>query len=202
MAIRFEWYKNPLTSAEAEEEKKALYHARPILNGRVETDYLAEQIQRRCSLNRVDVVATLEALSDVMAEHLQDGKQVHLDGLGYFQVSLTVDGEIEADTKRRNTKVRMKAVKFRADQKLKNNVGAIEVEHTKYGSHSRRLTEEEVKARLEKYFETQKVMSRRDFQQCCGMTRNTAARYIQQLCQTGVLTNIGTKMHPIYVPFV
>lgn len=200
MAIRFEWYENPVTTDQAEEESKKHYHARPTLNGRADTDYIAAQIQRRCSLTDIDVAAVLDALSSVMAEELQEGKRVHLDGLGYFHITLSVDGQIEAHTKRRNTKVRMKAVKFRADQKLKNNIGAIKVEHIKYGAHSCRLTEEAITLRLGKYFETHRVMTRRDFQACCGMTRNTAARHIQQLCQAGALTNIGTKMHPIYVP--
>lgn len=198
MAIRFEWYENP-TSLNDDDEKKR-YHARPTLNGRRDTDDIAAQIQARCSLTDIDVAAVLDALSHVMAEHLQEGRQVHLDGLGYFQVTLAVDGEIEANTKRRNTKVKMKAVKFRADQKLKNNIGAIELEHTKYGIHSSCLTEQEIKAQLKRYFESHKVMTRSDFQSCCGMTRNTASRHILQLREAGVLKNIGTKMHPIYIP--
>lgn len=200
MAIRFEWYENPVNTDQAEEGGKKHYHARPTLNGRVDTDYIAKRIQRRCSLTDIDVAAVLDALSSVMAEELQEGKRVHLDGLGYFHITLAVEGEIEAHTKLRNTKVRMKAVKFRADQKLKNNIGTVKMEHTKYGAHSRRLTEKEITARLKKHFESHRVMTRRDFQACCNMTRNTATRHIQQLCQAGVLTNIGTKMHPIYVP--
>lgn len=198
MPIRFEWYENPTTPDQEEEIKH--YHARPTLNGRIDTTQLAQQIQGRCSLTKVDVAAVLDALSAVVAEHLQEGKRVHLDGLGYFHISLAVDGEVEAQTKRRNTKVRMKAVKFRADSKLKENIGIIEVEHTKYGAHSRRLSNEEIRVRLAKYFSERKVMTRSDFQICCGMTRNTATRHILRLRQEGVLKNIGTRMQPIYVP--
>ena len=197
MAIRFEWYENPTSPDDEDKEKH--YHARPTLNGKIGTDSIAAQIQRRCSLTDIDVAAVLDALSHIVAEQLQDGKRVHLDGLGYFQVTLTCDETIEANTKRRNTMVRMKAVKFRADQKLKNNIGAISLEHTKYGAHSRRLTDEEVAGRLKRYFASNQVMTRSDFQRCCGMTRNTAARQIQKLCQAGALKNIGTRMHPIYV---
>ncbi|MEG0453997.1 MAG: DNA-binding protein, partial [Bacteroides sp.] len=91
-------------------------------------------------------------------------------------------------------------VKFRADSKLKENIGIIEVEHTKYGAHSRRLSNEEIRVRLAKYFSERKVMTRSDFQACCGMTRNTATRHILRLRQEGVLKNIGTRMQPIYVP--
>lgn len=196
MAIQFEWYENP-SATNREEEKH--YHARPMHNGSVDTEYLAAQIQGRCSLATIDVAAVLDALSYVMAEHLQEGKRVHLDGLGYFQVTLGVDGDVAADTKRRNTKVKMKTVRFRADCKLKSNIGAIEVEHTKYGAHSRRLTDEEIGQRLKNYFATRRVMTRSDFQTCCGMTRITATRHILRLREAGVLRNIGTRMHPIYI---
>lgn len=200
MPIRFEWYENPVPSTEADEESPKHYHARPILNGRADTDYIARRIQQRCTVTHTDVAAVLDSLSRVMAEELQEGKRVHLLGLGYFRITLAVEGEVEAETKRRNTLVRMKGVKFRADQKLKNNIGEIKVEHIKYNAHSRRLTEEQIILRLKTYFTTQPVMTRCNFQTCCGMTKNTAARHITRLCQAGVLMNIGTKMHPIYVP--
>ncbi|MEG0040033.1 MAG: DNA-binding protein, partial [Bacteroides sp.] len=64
MPIRFEWYENPTTPDQEEEIKH--YHARPTLNGRVDTTQLAQQIQGRCSLTKVDVAAVLDALSAVV----------------------------------------------------------------------------------------------------------------------------------------
>ena len=47
---------------------------------------------------------------------------MHLDGIGYFRVSLTTIEPVVAATKRKLTKVKMAGVKFRADQKLKNEI--------------------------------------------------------------------------------
>lgn len=195
MAIRFEWYKNPTTR----EDEQELFHARPVLNGNVETEEIAGQIQERCSLTEVDVNAVLDALSHITAEHLKEGRRVHLNGLGYLQISLTCDGEIEKDTKYRNTKVKMKNVRFRADQVLKNRIGKIELEHTKRGVHSQTLSDEEIAERLKKYFLKEKVLTVGDFQQLCGMGRTTANRRIRQLREAGILKNIGTPMQPIYI---
>lgn len=200
MAILFEWYENPVATTEGDEESPKHYHARPILNGHADMNYIARRIQHRCTVTHTDIVAVLDSLSTVMAEELQEGKCVHLDGLGYFRITLAADGVIEANTKRRNTLVRMKSVRFRADQKLKNNIGDIQVEHIKYNAHSRPLTPEQIDHCLKTYFTTHRVMTRRNFQACCGMTQSTAARHIARLCRAGVLTNIGTQMHPIYVP--
>lgn len=59
-------------------------HARITYNGKVGTDYVRRKIQERCSLTETDVTAVLDALSHVLGQELGDGRQVHLDGIGYF----------------------------------------------------------------------------------------------------------------------
>lgn len=120
MAISFDWYENPVSPDKPEEKR---FHPRIIANGQIDTKDLRSRIQSRCTLNEVDVTAVLDALSQVMGEELCEGRQVHLDGIGYFYPTLTATEEIAADTPRRNTKVKLKGIQFRSDQKLKNSVG-------------------------------------------------------------------------------
>lgn len=195
MAIRFEWYENPTNT----EEEKTLYHARPILNGSADTKEIATQIQELCALTEVDVNAVLNALSYVTSTHLKEGKRVHLNGLGYFQLSLSCDEEIEADTKYRNTKVKVKTVRFRADQELKDRIGETKLVHSAHGTHSKKLSDEHIIKRLHTHFSKQPILTRKEFQQLCGMTRTTASRRIQKLREAGVLKNIGTQAQPIYM---
>ena len=117
MAISFDWYENPVSPDKPEEKR---FHPRIIANGQIDTKDLRSRIQSRCTLNEVDVTAVLDALSQVMGEELCEGRQVHLDGIGYFYPTLTATEEIAADTPRRNTKVKLKGIQFRSDQKLKN----------------------------------------------------------------------------------
>lgn len=116
MAISFDWYENPVSPDKPEEKR---FHPRIIANGQIDTKDLRSRIQSRCTLNEVDVTAVLDALSQVMGEELCEGRQVHLDGIGYFYPTLTATEEIAADTPRRNTKVKLKGIQFRSDQKLK-----------------------------------------------------------------------------------
>ena len=102
-------------------------NARITYNGKVGTDYVRRKIQERCSLTETDVTAVLDALSHVLGQELGDGRQVHLDGIGYFHPTLKCIEEVTAETKRQNTKVRLKGIKFRADQALKNEVGAVKL---------------------------------------------------------------------------
>ena len=197
MAISFDWYENPVSPDKPEEKR---FHPRIIANGQIDTKDLRSRIQSRCTLNEVDVTAVLDALSQVMGEELCVGRQVHLDGIGYFYPTLTATEEIAADTPRRNTKVKLKGIQFRSDQKLKNSVGHIKIKQMKRIIHSPKLSETDIDSRLRKYFTDHQIMQRSDFQDITGMVRSTAMIHIRRLRTKGKLLNIGIPSQPIYVP--
>ena len=188
MAILFDWYENPDSYDKSPEDK--ILHPRLRLNGSRSTDELRRDIQARCSLTETDVTAVLDAVSHVMGRELAEGRQVHLDGLE----------RVVAATKRKLTKVKMAGVKFRADQKLKNEIGTIKAKALKANEHSAKLTDKEIDRRLTNYFATRPFMTRNDFQSVCGMMRTTAMRHIRRLRTEGKLKNEGTMLQPIYVP--
>ena len=197
MAISFDWYENPVSPDKPEEKR---FHPRIIANGQIDTKDLRSRIQSRCTLNEVDVTAVLDALSQVMGEELCEGRQVHLDGIGYFYPTLTATEEMAADTPRRNTKVKLKGIQFRSDQKLKNSVGHIKIKQMKRIIHSPKLSETDIDSRLRKYFTDHQIMQRSDFQDITGMVRSTAMIHIRRLRTKGKLLNIGIPSQPIYVP--
>ena len=197
MAISFDWYENPVSPDKPEEKR---FHPRIIANGQIDTKDLRIRIQSRCTLNEVDVTAVLDALSQVMGEELCEGRQVHLDGIGYFRPCLTSTEPVTIDTKRKATKVKLKAIQFRADQTLKNEFGILKVKSLKGGLDFSQLTNEEIDRKLTKYFQTHPFMRRCDFQDLCRMTRSTAMRHIRRLRDEGKLKNEGGVMQPIYVP--
>ena len=197
MAISFDWYENPVSPDKPEEKR---FHPRITANGQIDTKDLRSRIQSRCTLNEVDVTAVLDALSQVMGEELCEGRQVHLDGIGYFYPTLTATEEISADTPRRNTKVKLKGIQFRSDQKLKNSVGHIKIKQMKRIIHSPKLSETDIDSRLRKYFTDHQIMQRSDFQDITGMVRSTAMIHIRRLRTEGKLLNIGIPSQPIYVP--
>lgn len=197
MAISFDWYENPVSPDKPEEKR---FHPRIIANGQIDTKDLRSRIQSRCTLNEVDVTAVLDALSQVMGEELCEGRQVHLDGIGYFYPTLTATEEISADTPRRNTKVKLKGIQFRSDQKLKNSVGHIKIKQMKRIIHSPKLSETDIDSRLRKYFTDHQIMQRSDFQDITGMVRSTAMIHIRRLRTEGKLLNIGIPSQQIYVP--
>lgn len=198
MAILFDWFEDPWPADKQQEEKTL--HPRIKLNGCVGTEVLRRRIQERCSLTETDVSAVLDALSHIMGEELADGKQVHLDGIGYFYPCLTCTEPVTAQTKRKLTKVKLKAIKFRADRTLKSEFGVLKVKCLKGSLEFKRLTDEEIDRRLTSYFQTHRFLRRTDFQELCGMARSTAMRHLRRLRSEGKLENAGALTQPIYVP--
>ena len=200
MAILFDWYENPKNKERQNEE--LTLHPRIRLNGSTDTAALRRFIQEYCSLTETDVSAVLDALSHFMGRELGEGRQVHLDGIGYFHPTLTCTEEIKEDTKRKNTKVRLKGIKFRADQELRSEIGNVKLKNIKHNGHSNKLSDEEIDSRLTIYFSQHHMMTRSDFQRVCGMMKSTAMGHIRRLRGEGKLKNIGLQNQPIYAPNV
>ena len=198
MAILFDWYELPEPKDKQREEK--ILHPRIRLNGSTTTDELRRRIQERSSLTETDVSAVLDALSHVMGEDLAEGRQVHLDGIGYFYPVLTSTEPVTAATKRKTTKIKLKGIKFRADQVLKNEIGAIKAKPLGLNEHSQKLSDKEIDRRLTGYFSTHQFLTLSDFQSLCGMMRSTAQLHIRLLRSEGKLENAGKLNQPIYVP--
>ncbi len=197
MAILFDWYENPGTPDNAKQKR---FHPRITYNGQINTEELSRKIQTRCTLSETDVMAVLDALSHVMGEELGEGKQVHLDGIGYFCPILTTTEEIGTNTSRRNSKVKLKSIQFRSDQRLKKAIGNVHLKQAKKNRHSPKLSEIEIDMRLKEYFSEHRILQRIDFQNLSGMLRTTAMAHIRRLCKEGKLQNIGLQNQPIYIP--
>ena len=85
MAAKYDFYKTPFSK---DSMKRPLFHARIVSSCSIDTDDLAKRIHGRCTVTPADVAAVLISLSEVTAEYLREGKRVHIDGLGYLQVTL------------------------------------------------------------------------------------------------------------------
>ena len=64
-----------------------------VLKHPVNTQELGEAISRKCTVTPADVHAVIRALPEVMAFYLENGRSVHLDGLGSFYYKLSCAGK-------------------------------------------------------------------------------------------------------------
>ena len=195
MAVQFEFYKNPGTGEEGEEEQ---YHPRVVNFNSVSTEYLAAEIHRATTFGEAEVEGVLMSLSHFMSSHLKNGERVHLKGIGYFQVTLQTTEPVY-DVKTRSDKVSFKAIRFQADKELKGELYDMHIQRSKWKCHSAVLSEEEIDRRLTEFFTIHQVLIRRNLQSICQFTQIMASRHIQRLKEQGKIENIGTRFQPIYV---
>ena len=184
MAILYDWYENPGESDDSEE--KGL-HPRIFLNGKVGTDKLCRMIHGRSSLSVGDVKNAFEMLAQICGEELREGREVHIEGLGYFAPILRSTQKVTRSTKNKWSKMELKTIGFRPDARLRGELVGVKASRSKYDM------------RLKEYFADHDVMLRYDFQEVCCMTRTTANRHLRRLLEEGKLKNIGKRMQPIYV---
>ena len=196
MAILYDWYENPGESNDSEE--KGL-HPRIFLNGKVGTDKLCRMIHGRSSLSVGDVKNAFEMLAQICGEELREGREVHIEGLGYFAPILRSTQKVTRSTKNKWLKMELKTIGFRPDARLRGELRGAKVSRSKYARHSESLSAVEIDMRLKEYFADHDVMLRYDFQEVCCMTRTTANRHLRRLLEEGKLKNIGKRMQPIYV---
>lgn len=197
MAVQFEFYKNPVR--EGEEEEEVNYHPRVVNLQHVTTQKLAAEIHTATTFGEAEVEAMLMELSRCMGNHLREGQRVHLDGIGYFQVTLQATEPIHSITAHAN-KVKFKSVNFQADKDLKGEFIGMHAQRSKYKPHSASLSEANIDRLLTKYFATNPVLTRTDLQSLCCFTQSMAARHLRRLKEQGRIENIGIRTQPIYVP--
>ncbi len=197
MAIVFDWYENPNASSE---EKEATLHPRIFMNGKVDTTTLCCKIHDYSSLTVGDVKNVLDNLSKILGESLHEGKEVHIEGIGYFYPTLAATGKVTCSTPQKTNKVTFKTVRFRPDSNLKRHLVGVRISQSKYVRHSEKISKVEIDMLLKEYFTTHQMMTRRDFQGICSLTRTTAKTHLIRLRGEGKLVNIGLRNQPMYVP--
>ena len=129
-----------------------------------------------------------------------EGREVHIEGVGYFSPTLEATQKVTRKTKNKHLKLRLKGVSFRPDIRLKAALVGVTATQSKYTRHSLRLSEVEIDMRLKEYFTEHELLLRIDFQELCGMARTTANNHLQRLQKEGKLTNVGRRAQPIYRP--
>ena len=195
MEIEYNLYENP----GKEVGDSQVVQARGVTKDFVKTKTLGENIPRKWPAPPADVAAVLTAISDELYDALSNGYSVHIDGLGYFSLSLSCNSEAGSRNKD-NVDVWVRGIKFVPEKVFVEKFETANLVRVKDESrHSEKITDEEVMKRLETYFAKNQYMQRTDFEELTGFNLSKSSRYIKRLVDDGVLKNIASKFHPVYV---
>ena len=195
MEIEYDLYENP--GKEVGDSPRL--HAKVVTKNVVTTKNLRENITRKCTATPADVAAVLTAISDELYDALSDGYSVHIDGLGYFSLSLSCNSEVGSGNMD-NVDVWVRGIKFVPEKVFVEKFETANLVRVKDESrHSEKMSDDEVMKRLETYFAKNQYMQRTDFEELTGFNLSKSSRYIKRLVDDGVLKNISSKFHPVYV---
>lgn len=194
--VKYDLYKNPPRKDGKTRQK---LHARVVNYKTVETDQLVYDMQEGCTLTPADIHASLNALNHSLVRLLKEGNQVHIEGLGYFGLTLECP-QVESAKEIRAESITFKSITFRPEKELKRQLQTIHPVRNNIKNHSQAFSKIEVDALLTDYFTDHDYILTKEFCQLCDMTRITATRRINELLKDGKLRKEGGKGSPFYVP--
>jgi nucleoid DNA-binding protein len=162
-------------------------------------DQLAQFIHEVSTLSTADVKASLIALVEVMAGEMASGRRIHLDGLGYFNLTLS-SPPVDSPKEIRAESIHVRSVAFRPDESFKKRFKGIPLKRSKEKRHSNRYSAIETDGLLTGYFLDHAHITCRMFCSLCGFTESTGRRRLHQLVAEGKLRKTGYANLPLYEP--
>lgn len=114
--IKFDIYESPANDGE-----KKKYHVRNTNKQTIHSKDLIHEATLYTSVSRSDWAAVVEGLIDILSEKLGDGKRIHINGLGYFSVSI---GSTESENPKKMTRgtVQITGVNFQPEKSFKKSI--------------------------------------------------------------------------------
>lgn len=94
------------------------FYGRAVHLGTINTDKLAEIIQRNCSMKKSDVKAVIQEMVEVMTDALQNSQRVKIDGFGTFKLGMKTTPAESADEFSPSTNVADVHVNFQPETKI------------------------------------------------------------------------------------
>ena len=64
------------------------WFAQAVMTGTIDTNALADIMQRNCTVKKSDILAVITELIETMQDQLQNSKRVKLDGFGAFKIGI------------------------------------------------------------------------------------------------------------------
>lgn len=95
------------------------FYAKAISQGVIDFERLAYLVSNQCTVRESDCYAVLRALEHNIMDELKQGKVVQLGGLGNFQVGVSSNGEVLAESVNGNS-VKKAHLNFRPGAKLRD----------------------------------------------------------------------------------
>lgn len=194
--IKFSVHKNPLKDDQGNET----YQVRQETHGTVGKEWLLHHLKTNNLFRPELMESALIVLESEIIEQLTSNLRLHLEGLGSFYLKLglrkrydELGNEIKAPytdpSNITGNDVFIEGIGFTPDKQFLSQLhehGYHFTNATGKGNvgHSAQYTEEQMKARLDEWFEKEDYITRRQMQFFFGLTKYMASKWLDQLSST------------------
>ncbi len=195
MAIEYDFYKS---AGIIEEEEH--WHVRLVNNGTATTDDLIGSISHATTLAPADLKAAICALTSGIAANLSEGRNVHIEGLGYF--SPAISGEVKKDKNGRLAlrHAKIRTVNFRPEKDFTRMFHGVSFSSSRHrGNASAAVDEEKLPEVLSGLCGEKGYFTAAEFRRALHLTYATANRWLRKLREEGVIKNTGSRNLALYV---
>ena len=177
--------------------KKTVLHPRIVPWDTLDSEYLAAEAAKRSTFSVPDMKGTIRVIADLLAEKLEDGYNVYLDGIGYFSVSLK-SRPVTDKKELRSESIHFKNVNFRCCARLKHELNTMKLERYKE-TKTTVFSPEEKEKRLLSYLERHPYITVLTYQGLNSCTQYAARKDLKQFVADGILLEDGTRRINIYL---
>lgn len=194
MSAQYALFENP--NPKKDGEKQPL-HARIVQGRTIRLDRLSEEISAFSSFSPADIRGLLQAFSDQIAAHLEDGNSVELEGLGHFSVSLNCP-KVMSPKQIRAEDIHFKTVNFRCSSSLKNKLKDMQVKRAANSAKDDGYTTDERMVHILRYLEEKDTLQSSE---CMGLnqcTRYMALKDLQYLLEKNKIVKLGHNKNVVY----
>lgn len=184
MSIKYDLYKSP--PGKEGKETVTRYHARVADAHTVGTTEWSKSIHRP----RTDLKAAMMEISDRFLEELQNGNRVHLEGIGYFQMTLSCPPDIKSRNGVRAEAIHFKSIAYTPEKQLRKQLKGTKFVRSDRSGHTLNSSDTELTEVLTGYFKDHDYITRRELETMCYMTRSTAYRRLKVWVREGRMKKI------------
>ena len=180
---------------------KSRRYVRLILREPLTARELEAAIEKRCSLTKGDVAAVLTELRDLCVQAFIEGRRFYIPEIGYLSLSasLNVDDN-NADRKVTGHDVRIAGINFRPEASLVKEVSqGIRFVRTKHSNQSYQYTEQQMLEQVRAYLKEHGYITCKMMRTQFGLTQYLAQKWLNRLCNAGVIAKEGVLRFPLYV---
>lgn len=180
---------------------KSRQYVRLILREPLTARELEAAIEKRCSLTKGDVAAVLTELRDLCVQAFIEGRRFYIPEIGYLSLaaSLNVDDN-NADRKVTGNDVRIAGINFRPEASLVKEVSqGVRFVRTKHSNQSSQYTEQQMSEQVKTYLKEHNYITCKIMRTQFGLTQYLAQKWLNRLCDKGVIAKEGVPRFPLYV---